>query len=293
MTRVLVTGATGQDAFYLMPKLAALGYEVFGMMRPGDPARATHLKGIPFLTLVQGDLLDYTSLVAIATQINPDIIINTAGLTSPATCWGVPELTMQTNGIGACRLVEIMSNPDVRYIQFGSIAEFGPYGGAKLYAERMMDDYRARGLPTTTIRFSGHNSPRRHPTFFTRRVSQEAARIKRGEATELHLGSLARIQDFGYADEYMDAVIEVLEKEPGTYNVGTGAPESLENFVRYVFEAVDLEYRDYIKADSFQVQPFDVKSLSVPPDEHLAWRYKMTVQQLATLMVETDLKDLK
>lgn len=289
MTRVLVTGATGQDAYYLIPKLATKGYEVFGMVRPGDPDRTTHLRGIPFLTLIQGDLLDYPSLVAVATEVQPDVIINTAGLTSPATCWGVPELTAMTNGIGACRLMEILSSPDVLYIQFGSIAEFGPYGASKLYAERMMDDYRARGLRATTIRFSGHHSPRRSPTFFTRRVSREVAKIKRGEAKELRLGPLHRVQDFGYAPEYMDAVMEILEMPPGTYDVGTGQPESLENFVKYAFRAVDLDYRDYVIADDYQVQPVDVKSLSVVPDVRLNWAPTTTTQQLANLMVEADL----
>jgi GDPmannose 4,6-dehydratase len=289
VTRVLVTGATGQDAGYLIPKLAAQGYEVYGMMRAGNPERAMHLKDIPFLRLIQGDLTDYGSLVVVATQVNPDIIINTAGITSPATCWGVPELTAVTNGLGACRLLDILSNPEVRYIQFGSIAEFGPYGASKLYAERMMDDFRARGMHATTIRFAGHHSPRRSPIFFTRRVSQMVAKIKRGEQKELHLGPLDRVQDFGYAPEFMDAVMEILDMDPGTYSVGTGDPESLENFVRYAFQHVGLDFRDFVAQGDYLVQPYDVRSLSVMPDERLAWDAKTSVRQLANLMVEADL----
>ena len=289
MTTVLVTGATGQDAGYLIPKLVAKDYQVVGMLRPGPMDRVEHLKGLPFLTLAQGDLLDYSSLVSVALQVRPDIVINTAGLTSPATCWGVPELTQATNGVGACRLMEIISSPNVRYIQFGSIAEFGPYGASKMYAERMMDDYRARGLHATTIRFAGNHSPRRAPVFFTRRVALEVAKIKRGEATELKLGPLDRVQDFGYAPEFMDAVMEILDMDPGTYNVGTGDPESLENFVRYAFQHVGLDFRDYVKQGDFAVQPYDVRSLSVDRDKRLKWYPTTTVRQLADLMVEADL----
>lgn len=289
MTKVLVTGATGQDAGYLIPKLIDKGYEVYGMIRPGPLGRMDHLQGLPFLSLTQGDLLDYPSLISVALQVRPDIVINTAGLTSPATCWGVPELTMATNGIGACRLMEIISSPSVRYVQFGSIAQFGPYGASKLFAEKMMDDYRARGLHATTIRFAGHSSPRRSPVFFTRRVAMEVAKIKRGEVAELTLGPLDRVQDFGYAPEFMDAVMETLEMDPGTYNVGTGDPESLENFVKYAFQYVDLDFRDYVKQGDYQVQPYDVRSLSVMPDERLNWDFKTSVRQLANLMVEADL----
>lgn len=292
MTKVLVTGATGQDAYYLMPKLAARGYEVFGMVRAGDPARLTYLKEIPFLTLVQADLLDYPSLISVATEINPDIVINTAGLTSPATCWGIPEMSVMVNGLGAVRLLEILSNPKCRYIQFGSIAEFGPYGASKKYAEAMMDDYRERGFHTTTIRFAGHHSPRRSAQFFSRRVSQAVACISLGKQDTLSLGPLHRVQDWGYAPEFMDAVIEILDKDPGTYNVGTGKPESLENFVKYAFEAVGLNFREYVKADDYTVQPFDVSRLSVEPDPRLSWRPKVSVENLARIMVKADLEAL-
>lgn len=292
MTKVLVTGATGQDAYYLMPKLAHLGYQVFGMVRAGDPARLMHLKEIPFLTLVQADLLDYPSLMSVATEIDPDIIINTAGLTSPATCWGLPELATMTNGIGAIRLMEILSNPKVHYIQFGSIAEFGPYGASKKYAEIMMDDYRARGFHVTTIRFAGHHSPRRSTQFFSRRVSQAVAKISLGEMDSLPLGPLHREQDWGYAPEFMDAVMEVLDMRPGRYYVGTGDPVSLENFVKYAFQAVSLDYRKYVKADDFEVQPHDVARLTVMPDARLSWRPTTTVAELARIMVEADLAAL-
>lgn len=290
MTRVLVTGAAGQDAYYLMPKLAHLGYEVVGMVRPpSDPQRYNHLRDVPFLTLVQADLLDYSSLLAVASEVVPDIVINTAGLTSPSTCWGMPELTLQTNGMGAVRLPDIICNPDVKFIQFGSIAEFGPYGASKLYAERMFDDLRVRGIHTTTIRFAGHHSPRRSSLFFSRRVSQGVARIAGGAATSLPLGPLQRMQDWGYAPEFMDAVIEILDKDPGTYSVGTGQPESLETFVRYAFEAVGLDHRRYIEADAYMAQPYDVSVLSADPDPRLSWRPATTVKELARIMVEADI----
>jgi GDPmannose 4,6-dehydratase len=290
VTKVLVTGASGQDAYYLMPKLAALGYEVYGVVRGGDPGRLMYLKDIPFLRLVQGDLLDYPSLLALATEIYPDIVINTAGLTSPADCWGTPELAQMTNGTGAARLLDIISNPEVRYIQFGSIAEFGPYGASKLYAERMMDDYRIRGFRTTTIKFVGHHSPRRRPQFFSRRVSMNVAKIKKGLADDLTLGPLDRLQDWGWAPEFMDGVIEILDKDPGTYWMATGKPASLEQFVEFAFRSVDLEYQDYVKSsDDNAVQPFDVPILSSQADDRLQWRATTEAWDVARMMVEADL----
>ena len=70
--------------------------------------------------------------------------------------------------------------------------------------------------------------------------------------------------------------------------MGTGQPDSLENFVKYAFEAAGLDYRDYVIANDFQVQPVDVKSLSVKPDLVLDWEPTTTVKELANLMVEAD-----
>lgn len=279
------------DAYYLMPKLAELGYEVFGMVRGGDPARCLYLQDIPFLTLVQGDLTDYPSLISVASQVYPDIVINAAGLTSPSDCWGTPELAATVNGLGAIRLMDLLSNPDARYIQFGSIAEFGPYGASKKYAEIMMDDYRMRGFKTTTIKFVGHHSPRRRPQFFSRRVSMGVAKIKLGLQDELKLGPLDRLQDWGWAPEFMDAVIEILDMDPATYWVGTGKPANLEQFVEFAFRSVDLNYQDYVNAgNDHMVQPFDVPILSSQPDDRLKWRATTESWEVAEKMVQADLE---
>jgi GDPmannose 4,6-dehydratase len=293
VTKVLVTGATGQDAYYLMPKLAHLGYEVYGTVRGGDPARLKYLAEIPFLSLIQADLLDYPSLISVATAVHPDIIINTAGVTSPPQCWGTPELACQVNGVGALRLLEIYSDPQIRYIQFGSIAEFGPYGAAKKYAEIMMDDWRERGFPTTTIKFAGHHSPRRSPMFFSRKVTQAVALIKANLQDKLFLGDLTRYQDWGCADEFMDAVIEILALAPGTYTVGTDTTYSLQEFVDLAFSTVGLDWREHVETIPGGVQPVDVPVLSAKTDPELLWKPTRTFEQLIQWMVEADMELLR
>ena len=289
MTKVLVTGATGQDAFYLMKKLSHLGFEVYGTVRGGDPARLAYLRDIPFLTLIQADLLDYTSLVSVATAVNPDVIFNTAGMTSPPQCWGMPELAVQTNGVGALRLLEIYSNPNIKFIQFGSIAEFGPYGASKLYAEIMLNDYRERGFPVTTIKFAGHHSPRRSPQFFSRKVTQAVAEIKTGKTKELHLGDLSRIQDWGAADEFMDAVIEIMNLPAGTYNVGTDDPRSLQEFVEQAFGVLKMDWQNYVQFGHVSVQPIDVPMLTTKTHQSVAWRPTRTFEELVEWLVRADL----
>lgn len=289
MTTVLITGAGGQDAYYLMKKLSGLGYQIFGMVRPGDPTRYEYLKEIPFLTLVQGDLLDYQSLLAIAGGIpQPDIIINTAGLTSPAACWGTPELAIATNGIGAIRMLDIYSGSKIKFIQFSSIARFGPYGATKVLADMFLDDYRIRGFPVTSIQFAGHHSPRRSPQFFSRRVTLGVEKIRRGDRRPLELGNLDRRQDWGAAPDFMEAVLEILEKEPSTYTVATGNPVSLREFVDRAFSYADMDWREHVKEDQFPIQPTDVPVLSAPVDQRLHWQPAMTFDALVAWLVQSE-----
>ena len=61
----LITGITGQDGSYLAELLLEKGYEVYGMVRRSSTEsfeRIEHLRDR--LELVQGDLLDQTSLMS-------------------------------------------------------------------------------------------------------------------------------------------------------------------------------------------------------------------------------------
>lgn len=289
MTTVLITGAGGQDGYYLMKKLSSLGYRIFGMVRNGDPTRYEYLKEIPFLTLLTGDLLDYPSLMALTHAVpEPDFIINTAGLTSPASCWGTPDLAVQVNGFGALRLLEVYSNPKIRYIQFSSIAKFGPYGASKVLADTFLDDYRIRGFPVTSIQFAGHHSPRRSPLFFSRRVTMAVEQIRRGSKNPLEVGNLDRLQDWGAAPDFMDAVVEIMEKEPSTYTVGTNDPISLRDFVDRAFSYAGLDWREHVKENAFSVQPTDVPVLSAPVDERLHWKPGVSFDALVAWLVQSE-----
>ena len=292
--KIIVTGAGGQDGYYLINWLTGLGHDVCGTVRSGDPARYKYLNidSGDNLMLVQADLLDYSSLLSLR-QLEPDMVINLAGLTSPPAAWGTPELTLSTNGMGPVRLMEVFNNPDLKFIQFGSIAEFGPYGASKLYAEKMMDDYRVRGYHVSTIRFAGHHSPRRSPVFFSKKVVQAVAAIKAGLQGDLQLGPVSRSQDWGAAPDFMQAVIEIMDKEPGTYTVSTGDPHTLTEFVDLAFEAAGLTASDYVSSDTHIVQPTDVESLSVKPDSRLSWRPGRTFEGLVDWLVQAEMAALK
>jgi GDPmannose 4,6-dehydratase len=62
-----------------------------------------------------------------------------------------------------------------------------------------------------------HESPRRGPTFVTRKVTRAVAAIKMGKQECLYLGNLNALRDWGHARDYVEAMWLMLQQDkPGT-----------------------------------------------------------------------------
>lgn len=279
--RVLITGVTGQDGSYLAERLAGQ-HEVFGMVRGQWSQQQAWIAGlVPGLTLLNGDLLDQTSLIQALQAAQPDVVFNLAGISAPGLSWLQPELAGQVTGLGVLRLLEAVRivAPGAHVVQASSIAVHGPYGAAKLYAAAVCRDYTERGFRVSQAVLGGHHSPRRSPEFLSRKVTlavAAAARAVGGDAPEaepLRLGPLTRSQDWGRATDFVAALEEIgYRDEPGEFVVSTGQPHTSEEFVAAAYAAAGMYWREHVVHDDRYAQPSDVPSLTGQPDQRLAWR---------------------
>jgi GDPmannose 4,6-dehydratase len=105
----------------------------------------------------------------------------------------------------------------------------------------------------------------------------------------LHLGDLNRQQDWGSADDFMDAVLEAMNADPGTFTVATGEPFSQREFVSRAFAAADMDWLEHVKENSFDYQPTDVQLLSEQPDANLNWRHQVGFDELIQWLVDSEL----
>src|SRR5215218_7698395 len=211
MRTALVTGITGQDGSYLAEFLLAHGYRVVGVVRRSSTTpyeRISHL--VDRVELVSADLLDQTSLTDVVADTQPDEIYNLAAQSFVQTSWTQPVLTGEFTALGVTRMLEAMKKaaPTARFYQASSSEQFGkvvetpqrestpfyprsPYGVAKLYGHWITVNYRESfGLYACCGILFNHESPRRGLEFVTRKITDAAARIKRGLQTELRLGNL-------------------------------------------------------------------------------------------------------
>ncbi len=162
MPRALITGVTGQDGSYLAEFLLERGYEVIGMVRRTSTVNFDRIHHIQEkIEIVQGDLLDQSSMMDIIAEYQPDEVYNLAAQSFVPTSWKQPVLTGEFTALGVTRLLEAIRliKPDARFYQASSSEMFGkaqevpqsektpfyprsPYGVAKVYGHWITVNYR-------------------------------------------------------------------------------------------------------------------------------------------------------
>ena len=132
MPTCLITGVTGQDGAYLSQFLLQKGYRVIGLLRRSASSdtvgeRLRWLGILDKVELVDGDLVDLSSLIRILQVYQPSEIYNLGAQSFVAASWNQPLLTGQVTGLGATNLLEAMRIvlPRARYYQASSSEMFG------------------------------------------------------------------------------------------------------------------------------------------------------------------------
>lgn len=317
----LITGITGQDGTYLAEYLLSLGYRVYGLIRgQANPRRELVERLLPDVELVEGDLLDQTSLIAAVQRVQPDEVYNLAAVSFVPLSWNQAELTAEVTGVGVLRMLEAIrivegggqgARGRIRFYQASSSEMFGkvretpqnertpfyprsPYGVAKVYGHYITVNYReSHGIFACSGILFNHESPRRGPEFVTRKIAKAAARIKLGKQKELVLGNLDARRDWGYAGDYVRAMHLMLQQDqPEDYVVGTGEQHSVREFCELAFGYVGLDWREYVRTDPKFQRPAEVDTLLADPTKArtvLGWQPTVTFPDLVRMMVEAEL----
>jgi GDPmannose 4,6-dehydratase len=320
MKKALITGVNGQDGSYLAELLLEKDYEVWGVVRRSssfNTERIDHLRKDfhnDQLKLVYGNLADGGRISTIINEFEPDEVYNLAAQSHVRVSFDEPEYSANINALGTLRLLEAvrhMKNPAKFYQassseMFGKVAEVpqnentpfhprSPYGVAKVFSHWQMVNYReAYGLFACSGILFNHESPRRGESFVTRKITRGATRIKLGLQEKLYLGNLDSKRDWGYAEEYVEAMWMMLQQdEPDDYVIATGETHSIREFLSAVFESLDMNWEDYVEIDPLYFRPAEVDILLGDPskaEKKFGWKPKTTFGGLAKLMTEADLE---
>jgi GDPmannose 4,6-dehydratase len=318
MPTALITGISGQDGAYLSRLLLEKGYKVVGLMRRSSSSdvvgeRLRWLGVFDRVTLVDGNMIDLSSLIRVVQEHRPDEVYNLAAQSFVATSWQQPLLTGTVTGLGAVQVLEALrlAHPTARFYQASSSEMFGkiqqerqneetpfyprsPYGVAKLYAHWMTVNYReSYGMHCSSGILFNHESPLRGIEFVTRRVTDGVARIRLGLARDLPLGNLDSYRDWGHASDYVQAMWAMLQQDAGdNYVVATGRTVSIREMVRIAFRHCGLDSDEFVTQRADLVRPAEVDVLlgdATKAREMLGWKPTVTLEAMIAEMVDADL----
>ncbi len=305
----LITGVTGQDGAYLAELLLGKGYHVVGISRRA-PAGENVVAQVDYRT---GDVSTPGVASALIHEIRPDEIYHLAGESSPARMWEDPGAAPASVAAVSYLLDAVRRMPTARVLLASSSEVFGlpdaapqnestpvaplsPYGAAKAFAFSMARAHRRRArLGVSCARLYNHESPRRPPTFVTRKITRGVADIVAGRATTLSLGALDARRDWGFAGDYVDAMWRMVQRDipPDDFVIGTGISHSVREFCEAAFGTAGLDYRDHVVVDPALLRPIDARTLVADPSkarERLGWSAITGFEAMVRAMVSADLE---
>jgi GDPmannose 4,6-dehydratase len=319
--RALITGITGQDGRHLSQFLTAKGYQVFGLVRGQNNPKIDLIQTEnPALELVEGDLRDLSSLIAVVEQVQPDEVYNLGAMSFVQLSFKQAELTAEITGLGVLRMLEavrivggVEKNP-IRFYQASSSEMFGkvretpqsettafhprsPYGVAKVFGHHMTVNYReAYGIHASSGILFNHEGPKRGLEFVTRKVTNAVARIKLGLQESISLGDIDPKRDWGYAGDYVKAMWMMLQQDqPDDYVIATGETHSVRDLLDVAFALADLgDWTRYVRQDPRFYRPSEVNLLigdASKAKAKLGWHPTVTFEELVQMMYENDLKE--
>ena len=320
MKTALLTGVTGQDGSYLSELLLEKGYRVIAIKRRTSliaTDRINHIIDNDNFILLYGSMHDSGWMYEVLKNYNPDEIYNLAAQSHVRVSFDCPIETSDIVALGTLRLLEAarLLCPKAKFYQASSSEMFGdnpehpqsetttlmpasPYACAKVFSHNLMRNYREgyKMFCCSGILFN-HESPRRGETFVTRKITIAAAKIKLGLQDKLYLGNLDAKRDWGFAGDYVEAMWLMLQQEkPDDYVIATGETHTVREFLESVFKYANLDIKKHVEIDERLFRPHEVPLLLGDPTkakEKLKWEPKIRFDELAKMMYEEDLKNVK
>jgi len=274
----------------------------------------------------------------IISQVKPHEVYNLGAMSHVAVSFEMSEYTADVDGIGTLRLLNAIRSCGLsdftRFYQastselYGKVREIpqteetpfyprSPYGVAKQYAFWIVVNYReAYNMHATNGILFNHESPRRGPTFVTRKITRAVCKIKLGTQKTLFLGNLDAKRDWGHARDYVEGMWRMLQVDkPDDYVLATNVTTPVRTFVEMAFKHVDInvnwkgepgsvdeigvdasdESKVLVRLDPKYYRPTEVDILIGNPAKakrQLGWQPTCTVEQLCKEMVEADMADI-
>ncbi|MDQ7004556.1 MAG: GDP-mannose 4,6-dehydratase [Ghiorsea sp.] len=307
----LICGISGQDGALLTKLLLTKGYKVVGQTRKLQSSYPNLMKlGLmEKLDVLACDLMDKKAVKEMLLDVQPDEIYNLSGQSSVGLSFEKPLETFESHVLSVANVLEIIRSEKLsaRFFNAGSGECYGssdiaieigmpmqpvsPYAMAKAAALMLVERYREiYGIYACTGVLFNHESPLRSERFVTQKIISSAIKISQGQMEKLELGNLDVIRDWGWAEEYVEAMWLMLQQDKAEdFVISTGEPNSLEDFVNATFNALGLKWLDYVSSTERYMRGNEVHSNYGNPKafkEKTGWAASLKMKGVIKKMLE-------
>lgn len=309
MRKVLIFGAGGFVGSYLSREFLNHGYSVYG----SDKQQGSLLPET--VTFVHAELLNGESVEKVIKDIEPDIIVNLAAISSVGASWGIPQTTISVNVVGALNIMEAARRLEnkSKILLIGSSEEYvatdkaidedceldagNPYGISKVTQERFAKLYREKyGLQIYCVRPFNHTGVGQKDSFVLPSWCKQIAEIeKSGKPGVIKVGNLTVQRDFSHVKDIVRAYRMIVESSNCNiiYNVGSGKAyrldEILQCIIRFSTQKITVEI------DQSRIRPSDQPVICCDHSlitKQLGWEPKYTVYDALKEMYESYLMEI-
>jgi len=272
---VVVTGAAGQDGYFLSKYLRRAGVlRVTGVVRPGTHAQVGSNRFRWFTDIEEADLADHSTLTAMVAALKPDWILNFGAIASSLTQQQDPLRLYSVNTLAPAAMLEAVRkySPATLFVQASSSEVFAGgsispqtldtprvprtiYGATKIGADNLVSVFRnSFGINALSVILYSHESPLRHPHFFSRTIITNALNVLEGRQERIMVHSPDAVRDWGYAGEYCHLLVSrLIAGQYGDFILGSGVRATVRDFARAVCDQLHISYADRVDELPLQI----------------------------------------
>lgn len=317
----LIFGISGQDGGFLARHLLLQGWTVHGVSRNAELNEFQNLRILGIRDKVRvhtANPADLRNVIQVIEAAAPDQIYNLSGQSSVGLSFDRPVETVLSNVVDTFNILEAIRalKAPVRFYNAASSECFGdtgpegadettpfrprsPYAVSKAAAFWAVANYReAYGLFAASGILFNHESPLRPERFVTQKIVRYALRAANAAGIEpLELGNLEIVRDWGWADEYVEAIHLIMQLDrPEDFVIATGRGATLRDFTREVFAAVGLDWQRHVVSRPEFMRPSEISVSIGRPEQaaqRLQWRARTHMPEIARRLVDAVAAELR
>ncbi len=304
---ILITGITGFAGSHMADHLIKNPQnKIFGLKKPNSRLRNIHHQ-LDKVILLDGDLIDTTSLVSVLKTVQPEQIYHFGALSWVTPSWNMPAAYMQTNAIGTINLFEAIRavNCPARVLVSCTPEEYGdvpaelipiteetrlspvnPYAASKVAQDAVCQTYFASyGLSIVRTRAFNHEGPRRDILGANSSFAYQIARIERGlQEPIIKVGNLEATRNFTDVRDTVRAYALAMEKGvPGElYLIGSQQIYTIKECLKMLISLSTMKTKISYEIDPVRVRPTELRTFVGKFDKFqqlTGWKPEISLQE--------------